>query len=233
MSISSSDSHGDALRSFGRRHGKKLRANHQRLIDDVLPTLRISPDSSPDNVHPDPSRPCWLEVGFGGGEHLATQAARHPEIDFIGCEPFVNGIAKLLAEIQRTHLKNIRIVDDDARLVFPLLPQASLERAFVLFPDPWPKLRHHKRRLIQPAFIDALARLLKDGGEFRFASDHMDYVRWTLAMMHDHPLFEWLAEGPSDWRTPPPDWVATRYEQKALERGERCVYLRFRRVKRG
>ena len=144
----------------------------------------------------------------------------------------MNGVAKLLSLLDENKSENVRIYADDARDIFPNVPDGALDRVFVLFPDPWPKAKHHKRRLIQTPLLDDLARMLKDGGEFRFASDHMGYVRWVLGFAVKHPDFEWLAEGPSDWRDPPDDWTRTRYEQKALA-GDIMVYLRFRRKARG
>ena len=171
----------------------------------------------------------WLEIGFGGGEHLAAQAAANPGTGFIGCEPFINGVASLLAEIDRLGLTNIRIFDDDARLMLKALPDACLGRVFVLFADPWPKKRHHRRRFIAPDTLDQLARLMKDGAELRFASDHMGYVRWALSRLTAHADFQWTAAGPADWRTRPADAVETRYEEKALQKGLSCVYLSFSR----
>ena len=172
-----------------------------------------------------------MEIGFGGGEHLAAQAQAHPGVGIIGCEPFLNGVAKLLSLLDEHKSQNVRIYADDARDIFPDVADGALDRVFILFPDPWPKVKHHKRRLIQTPLLDDLARMLKDGGEFRFASDHMGYVRWVLGFALKHPDFEWMAEGPRDWRDPPDDWTRTRYEQKALA-GDTMVYLRFRRKPR-
>ncbi len=174
-----------------------------------------------------------LEIGFGAGEHLAHQAAASPEIGFIGCEPFINGVAALLARVQADRLANIRVLDDDARLLFGRFPDAAFERVTILFPDPWPKARHHRRRFIQDESLDEIARILQDGGELRFASDHKDYARWTLLHGLRHPAFAWTARGPGDWRARPEDSRPTRYEEKALKRGETCVYLVFQRVRRG
>jgi len=193
-------------------------------LDQQLPRLSVAPDQA--NRLP---RPLWLEIGFGGGEHLAAQAAAHPGVTLLGCETFVNGIARLLGLIAEHRLDNVRLFPDDATLLLPALADASVERAFLLFLDPWPKTRHHKRRFVQPNTLRELARVLADGAELRFASDHAEYVRWTLALMLDHPAFAWDAHGPEDWRQRPADAVATRYEAKALARGERCYYLRFRR----
>lgn len=216
------------LRSYGRRRGKKLRPGRERLMKELLPRIAIDPDKPVLDQFDPPRRAYWMEIGFGGGEHLAEQAARHPDIGMIGCEPFLDGVAKFLSQVDARGLDNVRVYPDDARHLFAGLPDGGLERVFILFPDPWPKTRHHKRRLIQTPLLDALARVLKDGGELRVASDHMDYIRWTLEHVMPHPAFEWTAERAADWRTPPADWVRTRYEQKALA-GETIVYLLFKR----
>jgi len=219
------------LRSYGRRRGKKLRPGRERLMEDVLPRISIKPGTPVTEQFPPDIRELWMEIGFGGGEHLAAQAQAHPDVGIIGCEPFLNGVAKLLSLLDENKSQNVRIYADDARDIFPDVADGALDRAFILFPDPWPKAKHHKRRLIQTPLLDDLARMLKDGGEFRFASDHMGYVRWVLSFALKHPDFEWMAEGPSDWRDPPDDWTRTRYEQKALA-GDVMVYLRFRRKPR-
>ncbi|OEJ64316.1 tRNA (guanosine(46)-N7)-methyltransferase TrmB [Magnetovibrio blakemorei] len=219
------------LRSYGRRRGKKQRPGRERLMDDLLPRLQVKSGTPIPDQFPPGTKALWLEIGFGGGEHLSQQAKAHPDIGFIGCEPFLNGVGKLLSQLDNDGSENVRIHADDARDIFPDFPDGSLARVFVLFPDPWPKTKHHKRRLIQTPFLDDLARMLEDGGEFRLASDHMGYVRWALAHVSRHPDFEWMAEGPEDWREPPEDWIGTRYEQKRLA-GDTIVYLRFRRKPR-
>ncbi len=171
----------------------------------------------------------WLEIGFGAGEHVAAQAALRPRTGIIGCEVFENGVAKLLAEIDRRHLGNVRILMDDARLLLACLPAASLGRAFILFPDPWPKERHKKRRIVSTETLDRLALALRDGAELRLATDDVDYASWMLERATAHPAFEWLARRPSDWRDRPADWPPTRYERKAIAAGRRPVFLRFRR----
>lgn len=223
----------DRLNWYGRRHGHKLKAGQRRRMESLLPALRVSAPAAggsldPPGLFPRPVSDVWLEVGFGGGEHLAAQAAAHPEIGFIGCEPFVNGVASLLAHVEAARLDNVRILDDDARPLLAGMAEASLGRLFILFPDPWPKKRHHRRRFVGPDSLDLLARVLKDGGELRFASDHMDYIRWTLFHVGRHPAFEWTAEGPADWKRRPADGFPTRYEAKALT-GSPCLYLSFRR----
>jgi tRNA (guanine-N7-)-methyltransferase len=220
---------------YGRRGGHKLRPGRQKLVEELLPRISLSFDNEPielDPVFGADVQEVWLEVGFGGGEHLAEQARLNPKIGFIGCEPFLNGVASLLAQIDRHKLTNVRIFDDDARRLLPRLPEASIGRGFVLFADPWPKVRHHRRRFIEPDNLDALARVLKDGAELRFSSDHMGYVSWALEHVTRHSNFEWLARSIRDWRVTPDDWVQTRYESKALERGDACAYLRFSRKAR-
>ncbi|HVM80161.1 MAG TPA: tRNA (guanosine(46)-N7)-methyltransferase TrmB [Stellaceae bacterium] len=174
-------------------------------------------------------REYWLEIGFGAGEHLAWQAAQHPEVGFLGAEVFENGVVKLLADIRRRNLTNIRILVDDARLLLAALPDRSLGRAFILFPDPWPKQRHHKRRMVSQATLDALARTLRPGAELRLATDDIGYLRWMLELAPVHPAFEWLVRGPADWRERPEDWPQTRYEQKAIAAGRVPYFLRLRR----
>ena len=171
-------------------------------------------------------RPLWLEIGFGGGEHLAHQADCHPAIGFLGCEVFENGIAKLLAEIDRRGLANIRVFSDDARLLLAALPAASVDRVFILFPDPWPKERHKKRRLVSGETLDRLAAIMRGGAELRLATDDPDYLSWMLERVTRHPAFEWLARRPADWRERPADWPSTRYEEKARAAGRTAYFLR-------
>ncbi len=225
---------------FGRRRGRRLRPGREALLTDLLPRLAIDVPAEAD-APLDPGTlfaggtvpaDVWLEIGFGAGEHLAAQALNHPEIGFIGCEPYINGVASLLREIERHGLDNIRVLMDDARALIERLEPASIGRVDILFPDPWPKKRHHKRRFILPANLDALASVLKDEGEFRFASDDSGYVRWTLEHVLDHADFVWLARGPRSWRQRPAGSVATRYEVKAADQGRACVFLGFRRRRR-
>ncbi len=224
-------------RWYGRRFGKPLRVARKRLIENLLPELRLDPepDAIPGDLKtlfPNPVREVWLEIGFGGGEHLATQAANNPDIGFIGCEPFVNGVASLLKHIEERKLTNVRVYDDDVRHLLGLMADQCLERIFILFPDPWPKTRHHRRRIVKTETIVEFARLLKDGGELRFASDHQGYVTWALWHLLQNPNLRWTAEGADDWRLPPADWVETRYEQKAKAKGDAPAYLRFERSNR-
>ena len=216
----------------GRIKGAKLSARKQRLCDELLPTLRLSPPQQADSLVPAslfanaPSQ-IWLEIGFGGGEHLAWQAAHNPDIGMIGCEPFLNGVAKLLVYIDEQELQNIRIRDDDAVHVLQALAPASIDRLFLLHPDPWPKKRHHKRRFVSPHILDLMAKVLKRGAELRFASDIAHYVFWTLKHMAQRTDFQWSAQSAKDWRTRPDDWPATRYGQKALRQGRPPAHLIF------
>jgi tRNA (guanine-N7-)-methyltransferase len=203
----------------------------------MLPRLRVTLPKEggtldPGGMFEPPVADVWLEIGFGGGEHLAAVAAENPRIGFIGCEPYVNGVANLLVLVERLGLGNVRIFDDDARLVLGALAEASIGRVALLFPDPWPKKRHANRRFVCRATLDALARVLRDGAELRIASDDPLLVRWTLAAVIAHPAFGWSPKGPEDWRGRPADWPATRYEQKAVARGARCTYLRVVRENR-
>ncbi len=224
----------DAPRFHGRRKGRRLRPGRQALLESFLPGLRIEPPAEGVSIEPltlfgRPLRDVWLEVGFGAGEQLVAQAAAHQDVGFIGCEPFINGVAVALSRIKAQNLDNVRILDDDAHLVLRALKDASVGKVFVLFSDPWPKTRHNERRFISSHAIDALARILKDGGELCFASDHMGYVRWTLEHVTRDTRFSWTAREPGDWRHRPDDWFPTRYEAKAQARGAPCVYLRFER----
>jgi tRNA (guanine-N7-)-methyltransferase len=213
-------------RLYGRRKGHALRPHHLALLEDLLPKLRVDP-SAPIL---DPARPAHLEIGFGGGERLAHLAERHPETQFIGAEHFVNGVAKLLAHVEAKNLGNIRIHDGDARNLLESLPDTSLDHVDVLYPDPWPKTRHHKRRLINQETLAELHRLLKPDSGLTVATDIPDYAAWTLLQVRVHGRFEWLAQRVSDWRTPPAEWVPTRYESKAIEAGRVPIYLQFRRI---
>ena len=216
---------------YGRRQGPGLRPGRRQLLETRLPELgfTVEPGKPCDPFALFPARPhaIWLEIGFGGGEHLTAQAQTHPDIGFIGVEPFINGVARLLAAAEALGLANIRVLMDDARLLLDVLPDATIDRAFVLFPDPWPKARHKKRRIVNGTTVAALARAMRAGGELRLATDDADYARWMLAAVLADGRFEWLAERADDWRTRPPDWPPTRYEEKATAVGRRPVFLRF------
>lgn len=218
---------------FGRRRGRALRAGQSALVAELLSQLAVSVPAvgrvDPSTLFGPERRPICLEIGFGGGEHLASQASQHPDAGFIGCEVFENGIVKLLSRIEQRRLDNIRIFANDARLLMAALPAASIDGVFILFPDPWPKRRHHKRRLVTRETLDALAAVMTDGAELRIATDDPDYLGWILERLTGHAAFEWLARRPADWRTRPPDWPATRYEEKARAAGRSPIFLRFRR----
>lgn len=222
---------------YGRFKGKGLRKSQEAFLDEDLAKLSPCAVSWEDNPERAPidleglfgDRDVWLEVGFGGGEHMVHQASRNPQVGFIGCEPYINGVAMLLGKIREAGCDNVRVHPGDARDMFDVLPEQSISRAFLLYPDPWPKKRHHRRRFVTPEHLQPLARVLKPGAIFRVATDIPDYVRQTL---EEAPKagFEWLAEGPQDWRQPWGDWISTRYEQKALREGRVPHYLTFRRV---
>ena len=219
---------------FGRRRGHKLRPKRQALVRNLLPEIKINLEESADVIDPRGYfgagiDEIWLEIGFGAGEHLAWQAARRPDIGFSGCEPCMNGVAALLSRIVEENLANIRIFPDDARLLLARLGAGQVSRLAMLFPDPWPKNRHHKRRIVSPEIIARCADILATGGEFRFTTDHTELARWTLLHMHRERRFNWLAERPLDWRERPEDWPETRYEQKAREAGRAPIFLRYLR----
>jgi tRNA (guanine-N7-)-methyltransferase len=218
-------------RIYGRRQSHRIRPARKRLLAERLPELQLDVPADGSTIELDPlfNPPCsqhWLEVGFGGGEHLAAQAAANPDVGLIGCEPYVNGVARCLSLLG--DCDNVRVVIDDARLLLKALPDRCLDRIFVLFPDPWPKNRHHKRRIVNPDTVADMARLLNAGGELRLASDDMNYARMMLWTVMNHGAFDWLAERPADWRERPADWPETRYEAKAVKVGRKPVFLRFR-----
>lgn len=207
------------LRSFGRIKSRAIKPRQAALFDTLLPAIAL-PDPKAGPIDPKALMPgaagVWLEIGFGGGEHLAEQAGRHPDILVIGCEPFLNGVGSALRHIDERGLKNVRLHPDDARDVMAALPDASLDRVMILFPDPWHKARHNKRRLVQDETAVEIARLLKPGGQLRFVTDWKDYADWALERFERTPGLSWLAEEADDWRTAPADHVVTRYEEKRL-----------------
>ena len=218
-------------RLYGRRVGKPLRAHQQSLLETRLAEVSVAKDGPIDLRALFPHASSFaFEVGFGGGEHLAAQARLHPDWGFIGCEPFINGAAKLVAQVVEQKMANVRLHVGDAREVLPRLPDGCLNAFYLLFPDPWPKARHHKRRFVSAKNLSQIARLLRSGGELRIATDIMDYARWTLEHLSAHPAFRWSANRAADWRIRPDDWPMTRYEQKALNQGRSSVYLRFIRL---
>jgi tRNA (guanine-N7-)-methyltransferase len=222
----------DSPRLHGRRSGKKLRAHQATLLSTALPRLSLDlsqPLSDPAGLFLHSPATLWLEIGFGGGEHLAAEADANPNTGYIGCEAFLNGIAKALALIESGSLSNVRLYNGDARAVIEALPQASLDGVYLLYPDPWPKRRHHGRRFLSSEGLARLARVLRPGAELRFATDIDDNAGWTLAHILRSPDFEWWAAGATDWQRPWPGWTGTRYETKAIRAARKPVYLTFRR----
>ncbi len=217
-------------RLYGRAQGHPLRANAQRLVDDLLPSIAV-PETGPLTAQAlfGNDRPMAFEVGFGKGEHLAFQAARRPNWGFIGAEPYLNGVAGLLAAIDERGLSNVRVHRGDAIDVLERLPDASLQALYLLHPDPWPKARHAKRRFVNKGPLELVAAKLKPGGEFRIATDHVNYMRHALFIMQNEPRFEWTAESPADWESIPEDWPDTRFAQKARKLGHDVWRLIYRR----
>ena len=214
-------------RLYGRSKGKALRPHQAQLITELLPELTIDLTAP---LAPRQGRDLRLEIGFGGGEHLIAAATAEPDVDFIGCEPFVNGMARLLSRIEAQGLKNIRLHRGDAAEVLDRLPDSSLSRIYLLYPDPWPKRRHRKRRFVSTENLDRLARKLMSGAELRFATDIDDYAGWTLARLRARPDFVWRASVAQDWLSPWNNWTRTKYEAKAIAAGRRPAYLTFIRA---
>lgn len=234
-----SDTHasGAPWRNFyGRLKGKGLRPSQERYLEEDLPRLALGPigwEDNPDRVALDletlfGDREVWLEIGFGGGEHLVHQAQHYPNVGLIGAEAYVNGVAMLLGKLRRSPCPNLRVHAGDARDLLDVLPAQSISKAFLLYPDPWPKKKHHRRRFVTPDHLAPLARVLKPGAEFRVATDIEDYVRQTLEEV-PRAGFGWTANAAADWRAPWADWISTRYEQKALREGRTPHYLTFLR----
>ncbi len=217
------------LRSYGRIKSRPIKPRQAALVETLLPQIR-APQApfDPADLMPG-AEEVWLEIGFGGGEHMASQAARAPNVLIIGCEPFLNGVASAVRHVDEQGLKNVRIKDGDARELIGHLPDACLNRVFILFPDPWPKARHHKRRIVQPEVLADLARVMKPGGKLRFATDVGGYADWALERVLASPDFKWAAERADDWRVPPADLITTRYEEKRLGDCE-PVFFDFERV---
>jgi tRNA (guanine-N7-)-methyltransferase len=219
---------------FGRRKGHRLRPAQAALFDTLLPKLALDLErpapADPATLFAPPVDAVRLEIGFGGGEHMIAEAERDPRTGFIGSEPFVNGMAKALAAIEARKLSNMRLHFGDASFLLGWLPEGALMRIDLIYPDPWPKRRHWKRRFVQDQSVAAIARLLRPGGEFRFVTDIADYAAWTLARLLRSPHFEWTAERADDWRLPWKGFTSTRYEAKAKREGRVPCYLLFRRV---
>jgi len=219
---------------YGRRQGKGLRPSQKQYLERDLAALSPGPvdwDENPDRRPLDlqamfADRPVWLEIGFGGGEHMVHQAATHPGVGIIGCEPYINGVAMLLGKVRQADVTNLRIHPGDVRDLFDVLPAGSVAKAFLLYPDPWPKKRHHRRRFVTPEYLAPLSRVLAPGAEVRLATDIADYVRQALEEV-PRAGFDWQARSAADWRVPWDDWLSTRYEQKALREGRVPHYLTF------
>ncbi|WP_375413577.1 tRNA (guanine(46)-N(7))-methyltransferase TrmB [uncultured Bradyrhizobium sp.] len=219
---------------FGRRKGHKLRAHQADLIENLLPHLSLDIESAAPPglavLFDPPLESVRLEIGFGGGEHMIAEALAFPQTGFIGCEPYVNGMAKILAQIEARNIGNVKLFAGDAAALLAWAPPRSLRRIDLIHPDPWPKRRHWKRRFVQDATIAAMARALEPSGEFRFVCDIDDYVAWTLRHLTRSPEFFWTAERAEHWRLPWPDYTMTRYGRKAAREGRQAAYLRFRRT---
>lgn len=237
----------DKPKFFGRRKGRVIRKTKTTLLDAFLPKIKITEDTAIDKqtLFGKAVEKVYLEIGFGNGEHLAGQAKNNPEVGFIGAEVFQNGVANLLSlitgikdgtdlpeviNLENGRSDNIRVYDDDMRLLFPRIPDNFLDKVFVLFPDPWPKKRHASRRFINPDNLKEIARVLKKDGILRVATDHKVYKGWTLHQMHDCPNFEWTATCGNDWKHEPSDWVETKYQRKAIREGRKPVFLDFKKV---
>ncbi|WCT72442.1 tRNA (guanosine(46)-N7)-methyltransferase TrmB [Sphingomonas naphthae] len=218
-------------RLYGRRTGHKLRQGQASLVERLLPEIAV-PEEGPIDARSlfGDDRPLAVEIGFGRGEHMAGQAAMRPDMGFIGCEPFLDGVVGALTYVDQDGLDNVRIHMGDALDVLERLPDASLDKAWLLHPDPWRKARHAKRRFMNPGPIGLVAAKLKPGGLFRFGTDHPVYVRWAMMVMNGHPDFEWLAETPRDFLVRPDDWPETRYEAKARRLGHEVWYFQYRRI---
>ena len=218
-------------RLYGRSRGKTLRAGQERLLAEALPLFSIEPETlAAGRAFATPRREVWLEIGSGAGEHLIDQAKANPDVGLVGCEPFLKGVVATLAGLKREQLSNVRLRRGDARTFIEFAPDAFFSRVFILYPDPWPKRRHHKRRVIAQDTIEALARIMRRGAELRFATDVDDYAGWTLTRFLASPHFRWATARAEDWRRPWPEWRPTRYEAKARSEGRRSVYLTFVRL---
>jgi tRNA (guanine-N7-)-methyltransferase len=219
---------------YGRRKGKPLRGLQADRLETLLPEFLVDLESQPPQplnaLFPLETESLRLEIGFGGGEHLIHRAVENPTTGFIGVEPFVNSMQKLLAHVEEAGARNVRVYNDDATQLLDWLPDACLDQIDLLYPDPWPKKKHWKRRFVSKVNLDRFHRVLKPGALFCFASDIDTYVNWALQHCRDHGGFEWTARNASDWLTPYQGWPSTRYEAKAKREGRSSAYLTFRRV---
>jgi len=220
---------------YGRRKGKKLSKNLYKLVETELPKhiiniSKLDSQNSLKDLFFKESKQIWLEIGFGSGEHIIEQAKQNPTIGFVGIEVYENGIAKFLSKKLKLGIKNIKLIKEDARLVLPILKSSSLNRVFLMFPDPWPKKKHEKRRFISNENMVELTRTIAPGGELRIATDHPIYINWCLKIIQKHKSFKWMVDNHESWKKRPTDGFATRYEEKALANGRKPVYLNFKRV---
>lgn len=215
------------MRSYGRVNGRKLGKEQTHLIENVLPKVALEIES--DNVSGiyETSRPVCIEIGFGGGEHLAQYAAQNPEILCIGCEPFINGVARLLKYIDSDNIENIKILHGDARMLLEQTPDSSVDKIFLLFPDPWPKARHHKKRIVNDSMLDELSRVLKKGGILEIATDHADYADWIDEHLAKADSLSETETTKGQRLTPPQDWIRTRYQEKGEEAGRYATFFNF------
>ncbi len=219
---------------YGRKMGRPLRKGQKALINELLPSLEIflpnqEPLFSPFKLFSAPVQEVWLEIGFGAGEHLVKQALKYPSVGIIGCEPYINGVAQLLKSVAEKEISNIRVFRGDARLLLQSIAKNSISRCFILFPDPWPKTRHHKRRIIGPNTIPLFYKVMSTEAELRIATDVTSYKEWILEHILYSDTFDWRVKRANDWRVRPPDWPETRYEQKAKKAGRLCSYFLFKR----
>lgn len=224
---------GRFLSSFGRRVGKRLGVEQKTLLKDVLPGLSIALPKQ-DNIDPAalfPSQPeeVWMEIGFGGGEFLVAQASRYPQVGIIGCEPYLNGVAGLLKQLPEESRSQVRLWTDDARDLLGKCKPGSFHRVFILFPDPWPKLRHHKRRIVSDRMLDLLHQKLAQNGQLILATDHVEYARWMREHIARHEGFAWQQGKENDLSQPPEGWAATRYEQKTRAMGRQPVFFKLKK----
>lgn len=218
-------------RLYGRSRGKALRPGQERLLAAVLPKVELAPGAlGRPGLFPFEPREIWLEIGFGSGEHMIDRAVANPDVGLVGCEPFLNGVAAALARMAHQRLVNLRLRRGDAQSLVESAPDGFFSRVFILYPDPWPKRRHRKRRVISEAAVETLARVMTPGAELRFATDIDDYAGWTLRRFLASPHFRWAASRAADWRVPWSDWRPTRYETKAHDAGRGSVYLTFIRL---
>ena len=235
--LSSQRDHEGRLMFYGRRHGRRLRPRQVEYLEQGIDRFGLKQDMPTDAADIDPQslfdhepNEVYLEIGFGGGEHLAARAAEHPSAGYIGAEPFMNGVASLCRHLIENKSENTRIWPEDVRLLLPSFMPERLTGVFVLFPDPWPKLRHRDRRIIQQTMLDELHRLIRPGGTLLLASDEPTAKTWMLAQMMRRDDFKWLANGAADWQTPPTGWPGTRYMTKADREGRRSSWFVFSRL---